>query len=70
MKILIVILLVGTLGAGGWYYSQRQQPGAAPLASAKVDTAIIETRNIKFAINAAGDITPASGGATMAVVQG
>ena len=59
MKILIVILLVGTLGAGGWYYSQRQQPGAAPLASAKVDTAIIETRSIKFAINAAGDITPA-----------
>lgn len=59
MKILIVILLVGTLGAGGWYYSQRQQSGAAPLAIAKVDTAVIETRNIKFAINAAGDITPA-----------
>ena len=59
MKILIVILLVGTLGAGGWYYSQRQQSGAAPLATAKVDTAVIETRNIKFAINAAGDITPA-----------
>lgn len=59
MKILIVILLVGTLGAGGWYYSQRQQSGAAPLATAKVDIAVIETRNIKFAINAAGDITPA-----------
>ena len=59
MKILIVILLVGALGAGGWYYTQRQQKGAAPQASAKVDTAVIETRNIKFAINAAGDITPA-----------
>jgi predicted negative regulator of RcsB-dependent stress response len=34
MKILIVILIVGTLGAGGWYYSQRQQKGAAPQASA------------------------------------
>lgn len=59
MKILIVILLGGALGAGGWYYTQRQQKGAAPQASAKVDTAVIETRNIKFAINAAGDITPA-----------
>lgn len=59
MKILIVILLVGALGAGGWYYTQRQRAGAVPQVSAKVDTAIIETRNIKFAINAAGDITPA-----------
>jgi len=60
MKILIVILMVGSLGAGGWYYAQRQQrAGAVPAASAKVDTAVVETRNIKFAINAAGDITPA-----------
>ncbi len=60
MKILIVILLCGTLGAGGWYYSQRQQRGGgAPQAGSKVDTAVIETRNIKFSINAAGDITPA-----------
>jgi len=59
MKILIVILLVGALGAGGWYYTLRQRAGAVPQVSAKVDTAIIETRNIKFAINAAGDITPA-----------
>lgn len=60
MKILIVILLVGSLGAGGWYYSKRQQLGAAAAqTSTKVDTAVIETRNIKFAINAAGDITPA-----------
>ena len=59
MKILIVILLVGALGAGGWYYTQRQRAGAVSQVSTKVDTAIIETRNIKFAINAAGDITPA-----------
>ncbi len=59
MKILIVILLVGALGAGGWYYTQRQRAGAVPQVSTKVDTAIIETRNIKFSINAAGDITPA-----------
>jgi len=59
MKILIVILLVGALGAGGWFYSQRQRAGAVPQVSTKVDTAVIETRNIKFAINAAGDITPA-----------
>jgi len=59
MKILIVILLVGALGAGGWFYSQRQRAGAVPQVSTKVDTGVIETRNIKFAINAAGDITPA-----------
>jgi len=59
MKILLVILLVGALGAGGWFYSQRQRAGAVPQVSTKVDTAVIETRNIKFAINAAGDITPA-----------
>jgi len=60
MKILIVILMVGSLGAGGWYYVQRQQRGGAVVqASTKVDTAVIETRSIKFAINAAGDITPA-----------
>jgi RND family efflux transporter MFP subunit len=51
--------LVGALGAGGWFYSQRQRAGAVPQVSTKVDTAVIETRNIKFAINAAGDITPA-----------
>ncbi len=42
MKILIVILLVGALGAGGWYYTQRQRAGAVPQVSTKVDTAIID----------------------------
>lgn len=59
MKILIAILLVGALGAGGWYYSRGQNNGAPAAVSTKVDTAVIENRNIKFAINAAGDITPA-----------
>ncbi|MFM7556462.1 MAG: efflux RND transporter periplasmic adaptor subunit, partial [Verrucomicrobiota bacterium] len=59
MKTLIVILLVGALGAGGWYVTQRQHKVPEAQAGAKVDTAVIETRDIKFAINAAGDITPA-----------
>ena len=33
MKILIVILMVGTLGAGGWYYTQRQRTVADPQTS-------------------------------------
>ncbi len=59
MKILIALLLLGGLGAGGWYYYQHQKPSSSAVAVQPTDTALIETRNIKFAVNAAGDIGPA-----------
>lgn len=59
MKTLIVLLLAGALGAGGWYYYRQHQPATDVSAVQKNDSALIETRNIKFAVNAAGDIGPA-----------
>ncbi|MFM8360050.1 MAG: efflux RND transporter periplasmic adaptor subunit, partial [Verrucomicrobiota bacterium] len=60
MKPVLVLLLLGLLGGGGWYAWQQRQalrPSAAAVSSAR--SATIETRNIRFAVSAAGDIGPA-----------
>ncbi|MFO1501534.1 MAG: biotin/lipoyl-binding protein [Verrucomicrobiota bacterium] len=60
MKKWIVLLLA--LAAGAWGYkawrSRSPDPSAARLAS-RPTTALVETRDIRFAVNAAGDIGPA-----------
>jgi RND family efflux transporter MFP subunit len=56
---LIVILLVG---GGGWaafkYKDAKPQSATADIAS-RPTTALVETRNIRFAVSAAGEIGPA-----------
>ncbi|MFZ9853597.1 MAG: efflux RND transporter periplasmic adaptor subunit [Limisphaerales bacterium] len=60
MKILIALLLAAVLGGGGWYaWKQRQAAAeAAAAATARPSTAPVETRDIRFAVSAAGEITP------------
>src|SRR5262249_3298153 len=60
MKLLITLLVIAGLGGGGYYYYKNgpgrngasQQPG-------RPTTAIVEQRDIRFEISAAGDIGPA-----------
>lgn len=61
MKGLGAILLIAALAAGGWYFWQHKQAAAqaAETATARPSTAEIETRDIRFAVSAAGEITPA-----------
>lgn len=55
-----VFLTAAVMGGGGWFLWQKQKTGTAtPTAEARSATALIETRSIHFAVNAAGDIGPA-----------
>jgi HlyD family secretion protein len=60
MKSLTTLLVIAALVASGLYYWKQQKPSAAAEAAVrKQDTTIVETRSIRFAVNAAGDIGPA-----------
>lgn len=62
MKIFLTLLLVGGLAAGGYFgFNQWKQKSSAPSATAasgRPSIATVETRNIRFAVSAAGEITP------------
>lgn len=60
MKTLMTFLVVAVLGGGGWYFWQKQK-SASPASTTedRPTSAQIETRSIRFAVNAAGDIGPA-----------
>jgi len=60
MKLPGILLLLALLGGGGWYvWQQRQQAAAAAAAGgARSTTSTIEKRDIRFAVSAAGEITP------------
>jgi len=60
MKTLSTLVVIAALVASGLYYWKQQKPSAAAESAVRLpDTAIVETRNIRFAVNAAGDIGPA-----------
>jgi len=61
MKALGAILLIAALAAGGWFFLKRSPAGEAEDAAAdsRPTSATVETRNIKFAVSAAGEIIPA-----------
>ena len=61
MKILLTLIVVAALGAGGWFYWKKHGPGAGEPQAAvtRPNSAVIETRSIRFAVTAAGDIGPA-----------
>ncbi|HWW02622.1 MAG TPA: efflux RND transporter periplasmic adaptor subunit [Candidatus Acidoferrum sp.] len=60
MRTWISLIIILTLGAGGYYgwrqYQKNQLTSAAP---GRPTTAIAELRDINFAVNAAGEIAPA-----------
>ncbi len=61
MKIFLAFLVaVALVGGGGFYWQKRSAAAATALAAtARPNSAIIETRSIRFAVTAAGDIGPA-----------
>jgi RND family efflux transporter MFP subunit len=60
MKLLSTLLVVAALVGGGLFLWKRNQATEESLTAVrKQDTAVVETRSIKFAVNAAGDIGPA-----------
>jgi len=60
MKSLILIFVAAGLAGGGWYYWKQQQAAtvAAAAANARPTTATLQKRDIRFAVSAAGEITP------------
>ncbi len=58
-NVLIVIVLVALAGAGFFYYKNRGTAVASTNGVAQLSTAKVEARDIKFIINAAGEIGPA-----------
>lgn len=60
MKVIGIFVVIALLGGGGWYYwQQRSKAGAeAAAAGGRPSTSIIEKRDIRFAVSAAGEITP------------
>lgn len=62
MKFVWIAILIGALAGGGWYYSKQAKPqsgGESGGQTERAKTAIAETRNIRFTVSAAGEITPA-----------
>ena len=66
MKPVVIILVLAGLGFGGWWYWHSQgKPAAGASASVaqsledRAKTAVTETRDIRFTVSAAGEITPA-----------
>ncbi len=60
MKTLILLVIAAALTTGGWYYwKQKKATDAAALAAnARPTMATLERRDIRFAVSAAGEITP------------
>lgn len=60
MRVFLVLLVVAGLGVGGFYVWKQWERRRAESPDARpVSTAIVEARDISFAINAAGEIGPA-----------
>lgn len=60
MKFLTTLIIVAVLGTGGWFFWQQYQKKKAEAPEAtECATAPVESRDIRFAITAAGDIGPA-----------
>lgn len=60
MRTFLTVILVAALGGGGWWFWQKRQAGAeAGSEPTRPRSAVVETRSIRFAVTAAGDIGPA-----------
>src|SRR5881275_3070162 len=59
MKKWILLLVVLGLGLGGYYFWNWQKSRQIAASPSRPTTAIVELRDISFAVNAAGEISPA-----------
>jgi RND family efflux transporter MFP subunit len=60
MKILVTLVVIAALAVGGYFFWQQYKlkKGDKPEAG-EIATAVVESRDIRFAVNSAGDIGPA-----------
>lgn len=60
MKLFLTLIAVAALGVGGWFFwKQWQRKQGEAQTAGRTSTALVESRSIKFAVSAAGDIGPA-----------
>ncbi len=60
MKILLTLVLIAVLAAGGYFFWQQYKLKKGARAEAgEIATAVVEARDIRFVVSAAGDIGPA-----------
>src|SRR5262245_11085991 len=60
MKFIAILVVLSGLGAGGYFvWKNKPDHGTDHRKSDRPTTAIVEQRDIQFAVNAAGDIGPA-----------
>src|SRR5271165_5760183 len=60
MKILVTVIAIMGIGVGGYFgWKNWQKASQASAAPERPTTATAQLRNISFAVNAAGEITPA-----------
>lgn len=61
MKNVLILILIGALGAGGYFFYKGRSPKekSAERGEKQVATTRVEARDIDFAINVAGEIAPA-----------
>lgn len=58
-KLIILIGILAVAGTGVWFWQTQKQDGSKPERPARPTTAVAESRDIRFSINAAGEIGPA-----------
>ena len=60
MKTFIVLIVILGIGVGGYYgWKNWQKAASTSTTPERATTAVVELRNISFAVNAAGEIAPA-----------
>src|SRR5262245_57614425 len=59
MKKWVILLGILGLACGGYFFWNRQKTQQSAASPARPTTAIVELRDISFAVNAAGEISPA-----------
>lgn len=58
-KLAIAVVLLAAVGIGAWLWLDRKQTEGGSTRSSRPNSAVAESRNIHFSINAAGEIGPA-----------
>lgn len=58
-KLFILVLIVAAVGIGVWLWLGKKEAGASTQRAGRPNSAVVESRDIRFAINAAGEIGPA-----------
>ena len=58
-KLFTLVVVLAVVGVGVWFWLGKQKDNVGPKGSARLSSALVESRDIHFSINAAGEIGPA-----------